>query len=475
MAGEGGPQVAGQAPVVVGSSRQGTVLALVTLSSFFVPFMSSATNVALPQIARELDIDAPTLSWVNTAFMLASAVLLLPLGRLVDMHGKRMFFVAGVAAFAVASVLVGVAPSEGWLLALRAVQGMAGAVPLAAAMPLLVSVYPPAQRGRAIGINIAGVYTGLSCGPVVGGFLVQQLGWRSIFYLPASLALVIAVVGALRLPRDHAVESTGRFDGVGSALYGLSLCALMLGMGRLPAPVGWMLLGASAVGFAGFTVWELRSDSPLLDVRLMGRNPVFLFSNIAALVNYCSTAATGFLLSLYLQHVQGFDPRGAGLVLMVQPVLMAVLSGPVGRLSDRVEPRVLATSGMALTMVGLIILIPISTTTPVWVVLVALAILGVAFALFSSPNTSAVMGAVERRHLGIASATLGTMRSVGQMLSLGISGLLFALFIGPVQVDHTNLDAFLNAMHVAFGLFAAMCFAGTFASFARGKVQRAQA
>ena len=444
------------------------VLAVVTLSSFFVPFMSSATNVALPQIAEELGLSAPILPWVNTSFMLATAVLLLPLGRLVDLQGRRRLFVWGLACFAVVTGLVALAPSRGWLLGLRALQGAVGALPLAASMPLLVATIPPARRGRAIGINIAGVYTGLSLGPVIGGLLTQSLGWRSIFGLTAGLMLIVPIVAALRLPPDRAPEGAGRFDRVGSLLYGAAVCALMLGLARLPSGLGAALVAAGLAGFGAFGAWELRCASPLLDVRLMAGNRVFLFSNVAALVNYCATAAVGFLLALWLQHVKGLGPRDAGLVLMVQPVLMALLSGPAGRLSDRVSPRLLASAGMGLTMAGLLVLVGLGAETPMWTVVVALAVLGVAFALFSSPNTNAVMGAVEKRHLGIASATLGTMRGLGQMLSLAISGLLFALFIGQERVGSANLPELLRAVRVAFGVFAALCFVGIFASLARG-------
>lgn len=467
MVGEPQTARAQGAPAAVGEGH-GIVLAVVTLSSFFVPFMSSATNVALPQIARELDLSAPVLPWVNTSFMLASALLLLPLGRLVDLKGRRRLFVRGLALFSVVTGLVAFAPSAGWLLGLRAVQGAVGALPLAASMPLLVATFPPARRGRAIGINVAGVYTGLSLGPVIGGLLTQGLGWRSIFGLTAALMLAVPILAALRLPADRAPEGRGRFDVLGSLLYGAGLCSLMLGLGRMPSTLGAALVVAGLAGFAAFGIWELRCPSPLLDVRLMGRNRVFLFSNLAALVNYCATAAVGFLLALWLQHVKGLEPRQAGLVLVVQPALMALLSGPAGRLSDRIAPRLLASAGMGLTMVGLVLLSTLGAATPMWVVLVALAVLGVAFALFSSPNTNAVMGSVEKRYLGIASATLGTMRGLGQMLSLAITGLLFALFIGRVQVGAANLGELLQALRVAFGVFAALCFAGIFASLARG-------
>jgi EmrB/QacA subfamily drug resistance transporter len=453
--------------------RKTTVLAVVTAGSFMIPFMSAATNVALPRLASDLSIPAPLLSWVNAAYMLAGAVVLLPMGRLVDLRGRRPTFVWGLLLFAVATALVAVAPSTPWLLGLRGLQGAVGAASFAAGTPLLVALFPPAERGRALGVTIAGVYTGLSLGPVVGGILTETWGWRSVFWVTVVLVFALHLVAAWRLPPDRPPEGRGRFDLEGSVVYAVGLCALMLGMARLPGPLGWWLLAGGVAGLLAFGAWELRSPSPVLDLRLFRHNPVFLFSNIAALVNYCATAAVGFLLSLYLQHAKGLNARQAGLVLVVQPVLMALLSPAMGRLSDRVEPRFLSSLGMAMTTVGLGLLSFLTAETPLLVVGLALALLGVAFALFSSPNTNAVMGAVEKRYLGIASATVGTMRTLGQVLSLGVTGVILAAYVGPVQVDARCVPELLASMRTAFSVFALLCLAGVLASLARGKVQRA--
>jgi EmrB/QacA subfamily drug resistance transporter len=462
-----GPERAEAAPV----DRQAyVVLAVVTLSSFFVPLMSAAANIALPQIARELGIDAPLLSWVNTSYMLPAAALLLPLGRVADLRGRRSLFVFGTLGFALVTAAVAFARSQGLLLALRLIQGAAGAVPLATSLPLLIAIWPAATRGRAVGVNVAGVYTGLAVGPVLGGILTQAFGWRSIFLLTAALALAVGLVAALYLPPDRREQSAQRLDLPGSALSALGLCAMMVGLSRLPRPDGIGLLASSAAALAGFAFWELRVKDPLFDVRLFAGNRVFLFSNLAALVNYSATAGVGFLLSLYLQRVKGLQPRDAGLVLVVQPAFMALLSTSAGKLSERVEPERLATAGMALAAAGLFLLAAIGASTPIWVVLLALALLGIAFAMFSSPNTNAVMSSVEKHQLGVASATLGTMRGVGQVLSLGICGLLFALMVGSVPMHEVRVEQLVRVLRTAFGAFGVLCLAGVVARGGRGKV-----
>jgi len=453
-----------------GSSGAGIVLALVTISSFLVPFMSAATNVALPRMGMELHIDAPMLPWVNTSYMLAAAALLLPLGRLADIYSRRRLFVGGTFAFSVVTAATAFAPSAPVLLGMRLLQGAVGAIPLAASMPLLVSTWPPEKRGRALGVNVAGVYSGLSLGPVIGGILTQTSGWQSIFLTTAGLALVVGIAAAIRLPSPNVSPAREPLDIQGALLSAAVLALLMVGLFRLPRVDGALFLLGSAGAAAAFVMREMRAASPLIDVRLFSGNRVFLFSNLAALVNYSATAGVGFLLSLYLQHVRGLSPRQAGLVLVVQPVLMALLSIPAGRLSERIEPRWLASSGMALTTAGMVVLAFLSDSSPMGLVLSVLALQGIAFALFSSPNTNAVMSSVDRSRLGVASATLGTMRSVGQMLSLGICGLLFAAVAGHLPVEQIPSHVFMRVLRIAFGLFATVCFCGIFASSARGRM-----
>jgi len=224
------------------------------------------------------------------------------------------------------------------------------------------------------------------------------------------------------------------------------------------------------VGIGAFVRWEMRQRSPVLDMALFRNSPVFAFSNLAALINYSATSAVAFLLSLYLQYIKALSPSQAGLVLVAQPIVQAVFSPLSGWWSDRIEPRLMASAGMALTVVGLALLSLLSATTALGFVVVSLILLGLGFALFSSPNTNAVMSAVERRWYGVASSTLATMRLVGNMLSMGITMLIFSVFIGRVQITPEHYALFLTSARTIFAIFALLCLGGVFASLARGKV-----
>lgn len=451
------------------AAHRKAVLLAVVMSAFLTPFIGSSVNVALPAVGREFRMSAVALSWVATAFLLSAAALLVPVGRLADIYGRRRLFLWGVLLHTAASLTSAAAPSGDVLIGLRVAQGLGSALIFATGIAILTSVFTGPERGRVLGYHVASVYTGLSVGPLVGGFLTQQWGWRSIFLVPVPIGLVAAALITWRLRGDWAEARGERFDLFGSFLYAGSLTGLLYGLSRLPGTdgVGLGLLGLG--GLVAFGLWELRNDSPVLDVRLLGTNRVFLFSNLAALIHYSATFAVVFLLSLYLQGVRGLTPAHAGALLVVQPVLQAVFSPWAGRLSDRVPPGRVASVGMGLSAAGLFLLAWLGPATPMAWVVIGLGLLGVGFGLFSAPNTNAVMQSVGRRHYGVASGTLGTMRLVGQALSMGFVTFLLALHMGAARLSPEHFPRFLEALRSAFFVFTGLCILGIGASLARGR------
>lgn len=443
-------------------------LLVATLSSFLTPFMGASANVALPSIARDLALDARQLSWVATVFLVAAAMALVPFGQLADIHGRKRIFTWGIAVYALGSALSALAMSWALLVSARAVQGLGGAMIFGTSVAILTSVFPPGRRGWALGINAASVYLGLSIGPVAGGLITEHAGWRALFGVNAALGGFLLVVVWAALKGEWAGQRAARFDAPGSALYAAALGALMFGLSRAhtPAGVGWTAAGLAVL--AAFVLYERSAASPVLDVRLFSESRVFALSNLAALINYSATFAVGFLLSLYLQHVRGLGPGATGLVLVAQPIVMTVVSPWAGRLSDRIAPRVVASAGMGLTAIGLALLAAVGDATPLASIAACLALLGVGFGLFSSPNTNAVMGAVAPSHYGVAAATLGTMRLGGQMLSMGVAMSLLTFTVGPGALSAAKGDALVLASRLTFGLFAVLCTGGVLASAARG-------
>jgi EmrB/QacA subfamily drug resistance transporter len=447
---------------------QQAALVIAGLASFLAPFMGSSINIALPTIGRQFRADAVTLSWVATGYLLAAAMFLVPFGRLADINGRKKIFVAGIITYSSSTILSAMAPSIGALIAFRLIEGTGGAMIFGTGIAILTSVFPPKERGRALGINTAATYLGLSLGPVLGGFLTHDLGWRSIFLVNIPLCVLIVYLVTRRLHGEWAEAAGEKFDLGGALLYGLALIGVMLGFSRLPHSLGVGLLAVGFVLLAGFAVRESRERNPVLHLDLFRTNRVFAFSNLAALINYSATFAVGFFLSLYLQYLVGLNAQTAGFILIAQPAVMALFSPLAGRASDRIEPRYVASIGMALSAAGLFLLTFLRAHNHLGFVIGSLALLGFGFALFSSPNTNAAMGAVDKKFYGVASAALSTMRLVGQMFSMGIAMMIIALFVGRVQISAANQGSFLQAVRTGFAVFAALCFIGIFASLARG-------
>jgi EmrB/QacA subfamily drug resistance transporter len=445
-------------------------IAVATLGAFLTPFTSSAVNLALPTIGRGFGASAVTLGWISTANILAAAALVVPFSRLADLHGRRRVFLLGVVAFTVASLWAWTAPSIAQLIAARAAQGAGAAAMFGTGVAILTSVLPPGERGRALGLNTAAVYLGLSLGPTLGGWLTGAFGWRAVFLVNVAVGLVLLLaLGQLR--GEWAGARGERFDLPGALLYVGTQLALLLGLSRLTSPGGAALALTGLLGLGLFLWWEARTRSPVLDTALLARNTVFAMSSLAALLNYAATSAVGFLVSLYLQFVRGLSPGAAGLVLLSQPLLMMLVSPVAGALSDRVEPRLPASAGMALSALGLAGLALVGSATPLPWIVVALLVLGTGFGLFTSPNTNAAMGAVEPKQYGVAAGFLGTMRLTGQVFSMAFAMLILSVRLGHGAAAQAPPAALVGALRMALALFAALCALGVFPSLARGRVR----
>jgi EmrB/QacA subfamily drug resistance transporter len=461
--------------ICANSNARSCVLIIATLTSFLPPFMASSINIALPAIGAEFNMDAILLGWIATSYLLSAAVFMVPFGKLADIYGMKKIFILGLAIFTISSLLAMVAPSSSILIAARVLQGIGSAMIFGTGTAILVNVFPLRERGKVLGINASSVYLGLTLGPFIGGMLTQYFGWRSLFLVNVILGLVPLAIAIWKLKAEWADAREETFDLIGSVIYSLMLVAVMFGFSQLPGAVGIVLIMAGALSFILLIKWESRVQFPVLDVNLFLHNRVYAFSNLAALISYSATFAVGFLLSLYLQYIKGLEPDQAGLVLLLQPLVMTFFSPYAGRLSDRIEPRIVATAGMALTFLPVLGLAFLDSETSIIIISISLLVLGLGLSLFTSPNTNAIMSSIERRCYGVGSATLGTMRLVGQVMSMGIAMLVFSVYLGKVEILPENYPEFIESVQVAFAIFAALCFAGIFASMARGRLRERDA
>ena len=439
------------------------ILVLITIATFLNPFTGTAINLALPVIGTEFSADATMLAWVSSAYLLSSVIFLLPAGKLGDSRGKVTVFMAGIVVYTAGAILTIFTPTIGTLLAFRFLQGIGGAMIYANSVALITHLYPAGERGYAIGLNITAVYAALSLGPFLGGILTQFFGWRSIFVVTALIAAPV-LFSADKFPAFLNDRHREDFDIPGLVLSSALILCLFLGLAKATTPTGLALLAAALLLGVAFYRVERRHPSPLLPVSLLASNRVFASSNLAALINYSATYAVGFLLSLYLQYIRGYEPAAAGTLLLVQPVIQIFVAPVAGRLADRIRPGLIAAGGLALSAACLFGLAALSETTPVAAIIVILAVLGVGVGLFSSPNTTAVMGSVGKRYYGSASAMVAMMRSLGMMMSMGLVLVVFAVIMGSTVVTPAIFPEFLASVNLIFLVFAVLSVFGIFLS-----------
>ncbi|MFC1938856.1 MFS transporter [Chloroflexota bacterium] len=444
---------------------------MAALSTFLVGFTGSSINIALPSIGRELEMDAVLLGWVATSYILASAALLLPFGRLADIHGRKRMFTYGILIYTIASLILTFVPSALVLISLRVIQGIGSAMIFSTGVAMVTSVFPAGERGKALGVTAAMTYLGLTLGPVLGGVLTQHFGWRSIFLAMVPLGATILALLFGKVKGEWSEARGEKFDFTGTAIYSLSLIGIIYGFSLLPEGLGIWLTVAGIVGILAFIRQEMKLAYPLLDISIFRENRSFAFSNLALLLNYSAAFAVSFLMSLYLQYIKGLSPQGAGLILVVMPAVQAGFSPFTGRLSDRIEPRILASIGMGLITIGLALFTSLNENTTWRFIMGGLITIGFGFGFFASPNTNAIMSSVRERRYGVASAILATMRQVGMMLSMGIAMLLFSFYLGRVEITAEYYPLFLESTRTAFIIFTALCSTGILVSLARGKTR----
>lgn len=443
---------------------------IVMITSFITPFMGNAVNLAIPAIGRELGGSQSQLNWVVSSYLIATAAFLLPFGRFADQYGRKKVFLGGMILLAVSSLGCALAVSLEMLVIIRIVQGIASAMIFGNAVAILTSVVPPQSRGKALGMVTAAVYIGLSAGPVLGGLITGLVSWRGIFLFILLMVLIVIGITVWKLKDDWKGVSD-KTDRLGIVMCILAQGFLLFGLSGLSK--SWLYQVSFALGLvllAVFYVYEKRNANPLLPIDRLFSNRLFAFSNLASLINYSATAAIGFVISLVLQTALGLDITTAGLLLLVQPIIMAALSPLTGTLSDKLQPAVLASVGMGISALGLFFFIFLDPQTPILLIVLNMAFIGVGFALFASPNNNAIMGSVERSLYGVASSLMNNMRLLGQSISMAIVSLVMSILMQNLAIgDPGYIEKLLVSNRIIFMIFAILCGLGVAASLVRGK------
>jgi EmrB/QacA subfamily drug resistance transporter len=458
-------------PQAASRVRGGHVLLVNFLAAWMTAFMTTSINIALPSIQTDFHLDAVALGWLPLVYMIASAVFLMPFARIGDRFGRRLLFLGGVVLFAVSSLAMVFAGSYMPLVILRVTQGVGAAMVFSTSMAMVTMAYPPERRGYAMGVSVAAAYLGMTTGPILGGVIVHNIGWRSLFLVTGCFAIfnLLLDLGLLRRAEWKAERPEG-FDWTGSAVWAVSLSALLIGLSWLPLIEGLILLAAGLAGIGFFVWWEARARSPIIVFHLFLRNRVFGFSNLTALISYASIWGYTYLMSLYLQFIKGLNPQTAGLVLVVGTALQFMVAPFGGRLSDRIEPRWVASVGMAFCTISLLLFSFLSADTPYWYIILALCVLGIGYAFFSGPNQSSIMGSIEPRYLGFAAGSISSVRTIGMATSIAAATLVMAQIVGRHDIVPADYPHLLTAVRVTFGIFTGLCAFSIVASLVRGRM-----
>jgi EmrB/QacA subfamily drug resistance transporter len=401
--------------------------------------------------------------------MIPSAVLQIPFGKAGDRFGRKKILWMGVALFSLASLGCVFAKNGDLLLTLRFIQGVASAMLSGVSVAMVTNIFSREERGKAIGIQTATVYLALAAGPVFGGMLTYYFGWRSIFFVTACLGVLSGIGISLFIKGDWKEEKEAKFDWIGMMIYTVAIVGILWGFSQLPDKKGFILIAIGVLAMFLFVYYEKKQSLPMFDMNMFLSNRVFRMSLFAALINYAATFAVTFLLSLYLQYVKDFDPQKAGWILLAQPVTMMLLSPVAGRLSDKTDAGKIATLGMAIIAVCLAVLLFVTPETSLYLIIIVLLIMGAGFALFSSPNMNVIMSSVEKKYIGTASATAGTMRLIGQAISMGITMMMISVFVGKTQITIDIYPLLMKCLRYTFVIFMVLCCFGVYFSMVRKK------
>ncbi|MBE6041120.1 MAG: MFS transporter [Clostridiales bacterium] len=453
------------------------ILAAAMITSFMTTFMSSALNLSVPSLESYFGVNAAYVSWIVSSYTIAVAAMSLPMGKISDITSRRVVFLTGIAGFGIFSAASIFAPSIVILMLLRALAGTCSAMIFATNNAILISAFPHNVQGKMLGYSVAATYIGLTAGPVAGGLLNNTFGWRSIFAVSVVISAAAFLAAFRAVPKDDEsadISHASETDSIGIAFYISSIILSLIGMTGLGSDDKAKYMLAAGIFllilfFAHENRRESMGKSAIMRVSMFRRSRTFTFSNLAALLNYGATFAISYEMSIYLQVILGFPSGRAGLILIIMPAAQALLSPFTGSLSDRIRPSVLASTGMGICALTLLLYSRIGEDTSVFYVLAVMCMTGTGFAFFSSPNTNAILSCVSKNDYGVANSIIATMRTYGQSSGMAVLSSITALVLGSGTLETSPHADILRMMHVSFITFAGICVIGLFFSLARDR------
>ena len=449
--------------------EQRNTICVCVITSFITTFMGSALNLSIPSLEEEFKAGAQTVGWVITIYMLTCSALAVPFGSISDRVERQSIMRTGILIFCISSLTAVLSKKMWMLLAFRLMQGIGASMIFSTNIAILVGAFDEEHRGRVLGYSTCATYAGLSAGPVLGGVLNQNFGWRAIFIATAIVSAAAFYGAFFKLPKGEkksgilSLSSKAHLDYAGNILFVVSIVLTMYGLSSLNSLAGApLILCLGILFFIFFIRTEMKTENPVIDVNLFRKNLPFTLSNLAAMVNYGSNFALSYLMSIYLQVVKGMSSQWAGVILITNTVIMTVLSPFVGRISDRHSPFKMSAAGMALCAAALGLLSFLSEDASLAWIIMILALSGVGFSFFSTPNTNAVMSCVEREDYGVSASILSTMRSIGHTAGMSVVSAVVGIYIGSGSLKGAGTEVLMKTFHISFFIFTLLCILGIF-------------
>lgn len=414
-------------------SKNKYILLITSLSYFLCGFSVSVISVALPSVGMDFAVSAVAQNWIAMVFFLAIAIFSLPFGKIAAKFGLKKTFYLGLGVLIFASFGASVSNSVEILIFFRALQGFSIAILNVSTLAIVTEAMPITERGKGIGIITSIAYVGLIAANIIGGFLTYNFGWRSVFLVVIPFLILTLVITYLKVPNEWLLMKKDKFDYIGALIFGVAISCLTYGFTIIHTLNGMILCISSIILFLIFGKWQLRVKYPMFPVKIL-KNRKFTFSSIAALLCSFATFVIIYIVDYHLQYIKGIDPQSTGLILMLAPLAMAIATFFAGRLSDRINPQLLASSGLGIAFISLLILSFLDHTTSLMVIIIAIILEGIGYGMFISPNTNVVISSLPSKLASIASATVSTTRVIGETLSLGMLTMTFAIIMGSLQI-----------------------------------------
>lgn len=426
------------------------------ITSFFGVFITNGVIIGTPQIAADFGMNNVLQNWIPTVLVLVATMFTVPFGQICGKYGFKKAWVIAQIIKIIGLIICCLSLSTEMFFTSRVLQGIGIAIGNVCEMAIVVLAIDNAKRGRALGIIVTGVYLGTSLSPVACGFLVQNFGWRSMFYMTIIFNAISMAILLLKTEGEWKTNENDRLDYKGMIMYVFGIFFLIYGISICMRLEGQAMTLAGIIILIAFGYYELHERMPVFNVTLLKKHSFTLY-NIAGMCGYLAVMMITTIFNYHFQYVKGWDPEMTGIILLVGPVVMSIVAPNAGRISDRIHPQKIAATGMFITIFAFAIMIVMDANTPLSVIILAMVLQAVGMGLFSSPNMNAIMSSVDEKYAAHASAAQITVRGIGQTMSLTIVTLVFGWVMGGLALSAQYSDMIVESSQIICIICAVAC------------------